>query len=113
VEGVAQLAEHRVVAPVAVGSSPTALPTVREKLNCKFAAPVAQLDRAPDFESVGRRFESCRACHKKASNQATSEPTDMPRFPLKIASASVLCPPLPTPLVVMTNIPVIRRFANG
>jgi hypothetical protein len=26
---------------------------------CK--APVAQLDRAPDFESVGRRFESCRA----------------------------------------------------
>src|SRR5687767_4213215 len=26
-------------------------------------APVAQLDRAPDFESVGRRFESCRARH--------------------------------------------------
>ena len=26
-----------------------------------FIAPVAQLDRAPDFESVGRRFESCRA----------------------------------------------------
>ncbi len=24
-------------------------------------APVAQLDRAPDFESVGRRFESFRA----------------------------------------------------
>ena len=24
-------------------------------------APVAQLDRAPDFESVGRTFESCRA----------------------------------------------------
>ena len=24
-------------------------------------APVAQLDRASDFESVGRRFESCRA----------------------------------------------------
>src|SRR6056297_1367322 len=23
-------------------------------------ASVAQLDRAPDFESVGRRFESCR-----------------------------------------------------
>ncbi len=28
-------------------------------------APVAQLDRAPDFESVGRRFESCRAYHSK------------------------------------------------
>ncbi len=24
-------------------------------------ASVAQLDRAPDYESVGRRFESCRA----------------------------------------------------
>ena len=29
-------------------------------------APVAQLDRAPDFESVGRRFESCRARHLAA-----------------------------------------------
>jgi hypothetical protein len=26
-----------------------------------FLAPVAQLDRVPDYESVGRRFESCRA----------------------------------------------------
>ncbi|MBP1738571.1 MAG: hypothetical protein H6Q48_864 [Deltaproteobacteria bacterium] len=24
-------------------------------------APVAQMDRAPGFEPVGRRFESCRA----------------------------------------------------
>ena len=30
--------------------------------NFKYA-PVAQLDRVPDFESVGRRFESCRAHH--------------------------------------------------
>ena len=30
--------------------------------NFKYA-PVAQLDRVPDFESVGRRFESCRAYH--------------------------------------------------
>ena len=29
-------------------------------LSCIFA-PIAQLDRAPDFESVGRRFESCWA----------------------------------------------------
>ncbi len=28
-------------------------------------APVAQLDRAPDFESVGRPFESGRAYHQK------------------------------------------------
>ena len=26
-------------------------------------APVAQLDRVPDYESVGRKFESCRARH--------------------------------------------------
>ena len=26
-------------------------------------APVAQLDRAPDFESGGHRFESCRVYH--------------------------------------------------
>ena len=54
--GVAQLVEHRVVASVVVGSNPITHPT--------FSAPVAQLDRAPDFESVGRRFESCRAYQK-------------------------------------------------
>ena len=57
--GVAQSVEPLVVAQVVVGSSPITHPilTLRH-------APVAQLDRAPDFESVGRRFESCRACHK-------------------------------------------------
>jgi hypothetical protein len=30
-------------------------------------APVAQLDRATDYESVGRRFESFRAHHVKAN----------------------------------------------
>ena len=33
-----------------------------------FYAPVAQLDRAPGFEPVGRRFESCRARSKKNNN---------------------------------------------
>ena len=56
--GVAQLAEHRVVAPVVVGSSPFTHPILPAY------APVAQLDRAPDFESVGRGFESLRARHK-------------------------------------------------
>ena len=28
--------------------------------------PVAQLDRVTDSDSVGRRFESCRACQKAA-----------------------------------------------
>ena len=32
-------------------------------------APVAQLDRAPDFESVGRRFESCRARHSEVRKE--------------------------------------------
>ena len=50
--GVAQSVEHRVVAPVVVGSSPITHP---------IKAPVAQPDRAPDFESVGRPFESGRA----------------------------------------------------
>ena len=62
--GVAQLAEHRVVAPVVEGSNPFTHPIFFEPSKFqsflyKFA-PVAQLDRAPDFESVGRRFESCR-----------------------------------------------------
>ncbi|VVT17454.1 hypothetical protein ERY430_80032 [Erythrobacter sp. EC-HK427] len=29
------------------------------------SAPVAQLDRVPDYESGGRRFESFRVRHKK------------------------------------------------
>ena len=40
------------MAPEAGGSIPLTHPTSD--------APVAQLDRASDFESVGRRFESCR-----------------------------------------------------
>ena len=70
--GVAQLVEHQVVALVAVGSNPIAHPKPfspvsdgtenrGEWFGSKDLAPVAQLDRAPDFESVGRRFESCRA----------------------------------------------------
>ena len=35
-----------------------------------YIAPVAQLDRAPDFESVGRRFESCRARQTRRSEQS-------------------------------------------
>ena len=37
---------------------------VESKSLCdRLYAPVAQLDRASDFESAGRRFESCRAYH--------------------------------------------------
>jgi hypothetical protein len=73
VVGVAQLVEHRVVAPVVVGSSPIThpissfqrpLPNRCSGNGLQPCAPVAQLDRAPDFESVGRRFESCRAYQK-------------------------------------------------
>jgi hypothetical protein len=67
--GVAQLVEHKVVALVAAGSSPVAHPkyyawdgrTGRLTVYTVYAAPVAQLDRASDFESAGRRFEPCRA----------------------------------------------------
>jgi hypothetical protein len=42
------------------------------------SAPVAQLDRVPDYESVGRKFESCRARHildvKKGDNRYTVIP---------------------------------------
>lgn len=31
--------------------------------------PVAQLDRVNDYESLGRRFDSCRAHHKTALNK--------------------------------------------
>ena len=55
--GVAQLVEHWIVAPVVAGSSPVARPKFLNN------APVVQLDRMPDFESVGRRFESCQAHH--------------------------------------------------
>ena len=48
---VVQSVEHQIVVLDVAGSSPVIHP----------CAPVAQLDRAPDFESVGRRFESCRA----------------------------------------------------
>ncbi len=78
-EGVAQLAEHRVVASVVEGSNPFTLPTPTSHMPCRKtrlqirhpippSAPVAQLDRAPDFESVGRRFEPCRAYQKKKPN---------------------------------------------
>jgi hypothetical protein len=33
-------------------------------------APVAQLDRAPGFEPVGRRFESCRARHTPENSES-------------------------------------------
>lgn len=49
---------------VVVGSNPITHPDKLEsvmlyRLSC--LAPVAQLDRATDFESVGRTFEPCRA----------------------------------------------------
>ena len=48
--GIAQLVERGIVVPEVMGSSPVTHPF----------APVAQLDRASDFESEGRRFESYR-----------------------------------------------------
>ena len=38
-------------------------PSANAKSLCSPCAPVAQLDRAPDYESGGREFESLRVCH--------------------------------------------------
>lgn len=45
---------NRLTAATVVGKSP-------ERRSWSGLAPLAQLDRAPDFESGGRRFESCGA----------------------------------------------------
>ena len=58
-EDVAQSVERRFVVPNVAGSSPVILPIFFPPV-WDFAL-VAQLDRASDFESAGRRFESCRA----------------------------------------------------
>lgn len=54
-EGAPLLREYRVYSPIE-GSNPSlsANSTLED-------APVAQLDRVPDYESGGRRFESSRA----------------------------------------------------
>jgi hypothetical protein len=74
VVSVAQLVEPWIVAPVVAGSIPVAHPNHRGNkrrqysgVYCKICiaqyAPVAQLDRASDFESAGRPFESGRVHH--------------------------------------------------
>ena len=42
--------------------------TVSRKLEFTLRAPVAQLDRVSDFESEGRKFESCRVYHSLRSD---------------------------------------------
>ena len=49
--GCSSKVERQIVVLIVAGSIPVTHPY----------AFVAQLDRVPDFESVGRRFESCRA----------------------------------------------------
>ena len=91
--GVAQLVEHRVVAPVAEGSSPFTHPIPL------LHAPVAQPDRAPDFESVGRRFESCRAYHVKTKSYLTF---GCPFFCVKIGDCARICAQLRFQVGVLT-----------
>ena len=69
---VAQLAEHQVVALGVVGSSPIIHPILF--FPDLFPAPVAQLDRASDFESAGRGFESLRARQQTKSNISPAKP---------------------------------------
>jgi hypothetical protein len=64
--GVAQWVECQSVELVVAGSKPVTHPTFqnlqaeRSLFGFKDDAFVAQLDRVTDFESVGRRFDSCR-----------------------------------------------------
>ena len=44
----------------------------KQSIRLQANAPVAQLDRAPDFESVGRRFEPCRARQQFDKGQVAS-----------------------------------------
>ena len=88
--GVAQLVESWNVAPDVAGSSPVAHP-----IYIDFSAPVAQLDRVPDFESVGRRFESCRAhslpakgiCSRRATFSGFGSNFLRPSAPLPVEEA--------------------------
>jgi hypothetical protein len=57
--GRGSVVEHRLAKARVVGSNPI----VRSKF-----APLAQLDRAFDYESKGREFESLRARHYTISN---------------------------------------------
>ena len=54
------MVEHQIVDLVVAGSSPVIHPSAAMLHSTVHDAFVAQLDRVPDFESVGRRFESCR-----------------------------------------------------
>ena len=74
--GIAQLAEHRTVAPAVAGSIPVSHPkffwrlavgaigTFFESRPLDNRGPVAQLDRASDFGSEGWGFDSLRGRHK-------------------------------------------------
>ena len=53
--------ERQIVDLVVVGSIPTRHPKGVSGAYTFFNAPVAHLDRATDFESVGSTFESCQA----------------------------------------------------
>ena len=89
-----------------------------------FIAPVAQLDRAPDFESVGRRFESCRArffrrrkseggVRRVGGSPKGIEPhTTEPHRSLVLLSAYLNDPP-PSPITPMSHPPRATQSGNG
>jgi hypothetical protein len=77
--GIAQLVEHRTVAPAVAGSIPVSHPNFKETVKLSVVVflpgvatdlslkglrgPVAQLDRASDFGSEGWGFDSLRGRH--------------------------------------------------
>src|SRR5580693_3603229 len=60
--------------PCQGGAEPIAMRPARGSFpDLSADAPVAQLDRAPDYESGGRKFESFRARHKLLLNKHSLE----------------------------------------
>lgn len=63
------MVERQIVDLVVEGSSPFFHPKVQHQTCWTFSlAPVAQLDRASDFESAGRTFESCQTQRPRFAN---------------------------------------------
>src|SRR5579872_3504762 len=84
---------------------------------CRFpaSAPVAQLDRAPDYESGGQRFESFRARHFPLR----AEPMRRPIFIPLLLLASCARPGGPYPSLqpraaerIDPRVPVVRTMNN-
>ncbi len=77
-------------------------------------APIAQLDRATDYESVGQRFESSWAHHIIITMNRPEHKTDEDFMRLALAEAekAALCGETPVGAVLVLGVEVIARAHN-